>query len=236
MKNIMKKYNAFSFIELLLTMMLLGVIMLLVTSTLMTTIKVSTTTASKNLTRSDINYVMEVFQRSLRNADVDNIYLYDSRDVRYVTEGGNGQIRIGSDVNLGETYSTSTVVDQGNEIHVKLVGYEYWTCIGYFPGEDIDPQTDQPYGYIVKTTYNGTSLIPSSECFNKDAVITLLHSYTVDATEDFNIQKIVTNDENSMYVIDVTLRPLQWPVSNVFPVTREVSRQVVVSTQSLTSY
>ena len=78
MRNLLKKYIGFSFIELLLTMMILGVIMLLVSTTLNTVIRASNTANSKNLARSDINYVMDIYNRLLTNAELTDIYLFNN--------------------------------------------------------------------------------------------------------------------------------------------------------------
>ena len=53
----------------------------------------------------------------------------------------------------------------------------------------------------------------------------------------FSIDYIqVADNRNSMFIIDATLQPLYWPVRETFPITREVSRQAVVSTEALTWY
>jgi type II secretory pathway pseudopilin PulG len=229
MRKQTKQYTGFSFVEMLLTMMILGVIMLLVATTLNTVIKASNTANSKNLARSEINYIMDLYNRLLTNAELSDIYLFESRAVREFNLAGGIPV-ISNTTNLGNTYLDETLTDGkiGNEIHVKLYGYSLWTCLGYFKSHDGE------YGYIVKAT--AANLSDHSTCFNESSVISLLHSFSVDAS-DLDINYINIGDgKNSMFVVNAELTPLYWPVSDSFPVTRAVSRQIVVSTQALTWY
>lgn len=229
------KYKGFSLVEMLLTIMILSIVMLLVATTLNTVIKASNTANSKNLARSDINYMMDIFNRSVSNAQLDDIYLYSSSSERVFTvASGLPEIYTDNPSNLDNIYETDLISNNdptkfnGNEIHVKVYGYPVWTCLGYF--RDVDDK----YGYLVKTT--NASLTDHSECFNSSAVITVLNSFSVDV-KNFEIQYInVGDDKNSMFLINSTVTPLFWPVSDSFPVTRDVSRQIVISTEALTRY
>lgn len=232
MRNLLKKYIGFSFIELLLTMMILGVIMLLVSTTLNTVIRASNTANSKNLARSDINYVMDIYNRLLTNAELTDIYLFNSESVRnFALVGGIPRITTkGSGV--GNTYVGDALTldggELGNEVHVKLYGYSLWTCLGYFR------DSANEYGYIVKTS--ARNLTDHASCFSDTASITILHSFAVNA-EDLTINYVdMGDDRNSMFLVNATLSPLFWPLSNTSLVTKEVSRQIVVSTQALTWY
>lgn len=243
MRKDIKKYNGFSLIEMLLTIMILSVVMLLVASTLNTVIKVSNTANSKNLARSDINYIMDQYSRLISNSDLDDIYLYNSanydsnagtynQSVRYLGVDANGipVIKPGGGENLDLYEATNRPIDGavGTEIHVRLYGYPLWTCLGYFRDEA------NKYGYIVKTTR--ADLSNHADCFGKDAIINILHSFSVDAT-NFSIRYVdIGDNKNSMFIINAGLTPLYWPVSDSFPVTKEVNRQIVISTESLTWY
>lgn len=237
-KNI-KKYNGFSLIEMLLTLMILTVVMLLVATTLNTVIKVSNTANSKNLARSDINYIMDLYSRLISNSDLDDIYLYNSADynltnpynapIRHLEINANGMPVIITTGSLDQYGIEDRPADGafGTEIHVRLYGYPLWTCLGYF-------RDNNEYGYIVKTTK--VDLSDHSTCFDSNAVITILHSFSVDAT-DFSIEYVdIGDNKNSMFIINAGLTPLYWPVSDAFPVTKEVNRQIVISTESLTWY
>jgi len=232
MRKISKKYNGFSLIELLLTTMILVIIMLLVATTLNTVIKVSNTTNSKNTARSNMTYIMDFMSRALSNAELSDVYLFKSSGVRFLGEGDGGKLSILSSP-LGSTYANGNLGDEpkgGNEIHIKLYGYDDWTCIGWFKDS-----TNPEYGYLVRTVYE-EEMTDHSNCFNEDAVLTPMHAFMIDASY-FDIEYIVVGDgQNRMFLLDAKLTPLYWPVGDTFPVTREVSRQAVVSTQALTWY
>lgn len=227
-KNI-QKYNGFSFIELLLTLMILMVVMLLVASTLTTISRVSVTTSNKNLARNDINYIMDTFKRNISNANIQDIYLYDSSGT--TVEFVGGQISLFNSTGGSQYSAQKGLGDYGNEIQVKLYGYDYWVCLGYF-------EDSLGYGYLVRTYNREDNLRDDhSLCFNQDSVLTLLHSYSINI-DDFNIQYVDIGEENinSMFIINATAEPLMWPVSDTFPVNKYVSRQIVVSTEALTVY
>lgn len=243
MRKDIKMYKGFSLIEMLLTIVILTVVMLLVASTLNTVIKVSNTANSKNLARSDVNYIMDQYSRLISNSDLDDIYLYNSANynpnadtysssIRYLGVDANGVpvIKTQPDGDLDLYGIADRPVDGavGTEIHVRLYGYPLWTCLGYFRDELNN------YGYIVKTTK--ADLSDHSTCFEEGAIINILHSFSVDAT-DFSIRYVdIGDDKNSMFIINAGLTPLYWPVSDAFPVTKEVNRQIVISTESLTWY
>lgn len=232
MKKILVKYKGFSLIEMLMTIMILSVVMLMVASTLNTVIKVSNTANSKNQARSDINYIMDLLSRSISNSELDDIYIFNSSPVRsFDYLSGLPNIKTSDENLLANVYNTTdyelkNFVGLANEIHIKLYGYTVWTCFGYFESDG--------YGYIVKAT--ASDLTDHSTCFNSTASITILNSFSVDA-KDFSIEYVDVGDEkNSMFIINATVDPLFWPVSESFPVTKEVTRQTVVSTEALTWY
>ncbi len=234
MKQKYLKYMGFSLVEMLLTIMILSVVMILVATTLNTVIKASNTANSKNLARSDINYMMDIFNRSVSNAQLDDVYLYNSSLERtFSVESGLPMILTTDISNIGDIYGEDlisigdTSTYNGNEIHVKIYGFPVWTCLGYFKDAN-------GYGYLVKAT--NPNLTDHSVCFDQNAVITILNSFSVDV-KDFTIQYVdIGDDKNSMFVINSTVTPLFWPVSDAFPVTRDVSRQLVISTEALTRY
>ena len=232
MRTNYRKYKGFSLIELLLTTMILAVIMLLVATTLNTVIKVSNTTNSKNTARANMEYLMDYISRALTNSELGDIYMFNSINVRVLGESG-GQLAILPSGNIGNTYLDGKLGDvelEGNEIHIKLYGYNDWTCIGYFKDESGE------YGYLVRTVYEDDMAGDHSVCFGENAVVTPMHSFMIDVPS-FSLDYLVMGDqENRMFLINSTLRPLYWPVADTFPVNRDVTRQAVVSTQALTWY
>lgn len=229
MINLKKKYEGFSLVEMLLTIAILGIITLLVATTLTTLIKVSIVSNNKNQARNDINFVMELMNRSLGNSNVGDITLYNSNAVRIFNRETQ---MVENSAPLGDTYQTPTLLEgiQSNEIHVRSYGYNVWSCIGYF----LDGNGQ---GYIVKTSnYNMTD---HSECFNSDrpdAYVNVLHNYQVDVKE-FSIEYLVIGDDaDNMFVVNAVVQPLNWPSGFSVPINKDITRQITVSTQGLTWY
>lgn len=235
MRKKRRKYEGFSLVETLFTIVILSIVMLLVSTTLNTVIRTSHTANSKNLARSNINYVMETYDRLLSNARLDDIHMYDSSTFRTFgfTSSHLPVIQTDGLVDLSTKYDPLAELDDGqagNEVHVKLYGVPTWTCIGYF-------EDDKGYGYIVKTSTTADLDNDPSTCFDEKAIITLLHSYAIDV-EDFSLSYIdIGDEENKMFIINAQFTPLYWPMKDTFDlVTRGVSRQLVVSTRALTRY
>ena len=233
MRNLKRKYRGFSLIELLLTTMILCVIMLLVATTLNTVIKVSNTTNSKNTARSNVSYIMDFVSRALSNAELLDVYMFNSRSVRGIGQGHTGSIAVVPTGNVSSAYSDGELGDTDlsdyNEIHIKLYGYDEWVCIGHF-------RDAKGYGYLVRTVYEEDMGGDHSLCFGESSMVTPMHSFMIDVPT-FNLDYLVVGDgSNRMFVIDATLRPLYWPMKNTSLVTQDVSRQSVVSTEALTWY
>ena len=231
MKKDRKTYEGFSLVETLFAIVILSMVMLFVASMLNTVIKTSHTANSKNIARSDINYVMDVYDRTISNAKLEDVRMYDSSNVRKFGFDSNG-IPVIQGESFGDTYAEGNPVPENiNEIHVRLYGYDTWTCLGYF--KYITGGNE--YGFIVKATSNDLNVDNHETCFNSP--ITILHSYSVDVSK-FSMQFIDIGDGvNSMFVIDSEFTPLYWPMSNSFNlVAKGVSRKVIVSTRALTRY
>lgn len=231
MRKSIKKYEAFSLVEMLLTIAIIGIIMLLVATTLTTLIKVSMISNSKNLARNDSNFVMEYMGRILGNSTFSDIRIYDSSSVR---EFNLEEMNMVEDGDIEAVY-TAPDVSSGNEIHVKSLGYEQWICIGFFR----DPE-DSTEGYLVKSIYYETDLGNHSSCFEPgDAINTknfaLLHSDSVKFT-NFNVEYMSVGNNSNMFIIDSTVIPVNWPTSFSVPMNKEITRQTTVSTQGLTWY
>lgn len=231
MRKIYKKYEGFSLVEMLLTIAILGIVTLLVATTLTTLIKVSLISNSKNQARNDVNFIMELMNRSLGNTNVSDITLYNSNSVRKFDSINQKVVS----QPLGNTYQNPALLEgvSSNEIHVRSYGYNVWTCIGYF--EDVDDEN--PQGYLLKTSVY--EMDDHSDCFNSDrddAYVTVLHNYEVDV-KDFSIEYLVIGDDgDNMFVVDTVVEPKNWPVGFNVPVNREITRQITVSSQGLTWY
>jgi hypothetical protein len=58
--------------------------------------------------------------------------MYDSSNVRKFGFDSNG-IPVIQGESFGDTYAEGNPVPENiNEIHVRLYGYDTWTCLGYF--------------------------------------------------------------------------------------------------------
>lgn len=233
MKTTIKKYKGFSLVEMLLTIGILGIITLLVASTLTTLIKVSMVSNAKSQARNDVNFITELMQRSLGNSNVGDISMYNSSAVRFF----NRETMEIEELPLGTTYQDPTLLPNtpSNEIHVRSYGYDVWSCIGYF--KDADPERRENYGYLLKTSR--FSMGDHSECFSPnltDSYISVLHNYEVNIS-DFNVEYLVVGDDNdNMFIINTVAQPIFWPQSFKVPVNRDITRQTTVSTQGLTWY
>ena len=232
MRKIYKKYEGFSLVEMLLTIAILGIVTLLVATTLTTLIKVSLISNSKNQARNDVNFIMELMNRSLGNTNVSDITLYNSKEARIFDR--ESQMVVDSQPgSIAGIYQDPTLQEAmpSNEIHVRSYGYNVWTCIGYF----LDEEGQE--GYLVKTSVY--EMDDHSECFNSDrdgAYVSVLHNYEVDV-KDFSIEYLVIGDDgDNMFVVDTVVEPKNWPVGFNVPVNREITRQITVSSQGLTWY
>ncbi len=235
MKTTIKKYKGFSLVEMLLTIGILGIITLLVASTLTTLIKVSMVSNAKSQARNDVNFITELMQRSLGNSNVGDISMYNSSTVRFFDR--ENMVIVEEPGGVGTTYQNPTLLAniESNEIHVRSYGYDVWSCIGYF--KDYDAERRDTYGYLLKTSR--FSMGDHSECFSPtvdDSYISVLHSYEVNIS-DFNVEYLVVGDDNdNMFIINTVAQPIFWPQSFKVPVNRDITRQTTVSTQGLTWY
>jgi hypothetical protein len=206
--------------------------MVLVASTLTTLIKVSSVSNSKNQARNDINFMMELMNRSLGGSNVSDITLYQSLDVRTFNEttfyledapGGVGTVYDNPSLLIGVP---------ANEVHLRSYGYNVWTCIGYFKGS-----VDENRGYLLKTTMYG--LENHSDCFSSEregAYVSILHSESVNVNT-FSVEYLVVGDDaDNMFIINATVESLNWPERFGLSVNKEITRQITVSSQGLTWY
>lgn len=249
MRKEIKQYEGFSLIEMLFTIVILFIVMLLVATTLNTVIRTSQTANSKNQARSDVNYIMSTYERLITNSDLEDIKMYNSSLYRKFGFDGNGIPSINTAASIPHTlYSNSLIPSQtsteGNEIHVRLYGTDYWTCIGFF--RDDYTLSNSNYGYIVKANLKDDGdTTDHSLCFAQTNNITLLHTYSNNImvsdpsghpNTKFNMTYIPVGDKNSMFNIRVSVEPLWWPLKGTYLKQSWVTRESAVSTKALTRY
>jgi len=246
MRKEIKQYEGFSLVEMLFTIVILFIVMLLVATTLNTVIRTSQTANSKNQARSDVNYIMNTYERLITNSNLDDIKMYNSLAVRFFGSDANGIPQIQTPSGLANEYLNSLIPSTneqiGNEIHVRLYGTDYWTCIGYY----LDETYPAKYGYIVKANLKDDGdTTDHSLCFAQANNITLLHTYSNNImvsdpsghpNTKFNMTYIPVGDKNSMFNITVSVEPLWWPIKGTYLKQSWVTRQLAVSTKALTRY
>lgn len=233
MINIFKnktKYEGFSLVEMLITIVIMGVVMLTASSTLTTLIKISTVSSNKTRVRTESEFVLELVRRTVRNSNPSDVYVFLSSDLRKYdpannvvvdNQESNPEIPIRYAVSLSE----NTI---GNEIHFRPYGNENWICIAYFPSTD-----DDQMGYILKTS--AKNLMGQQEtCFEGDIsqYVIPLNSETVNIKE-FEIAYTILQDTNYLIRFDIEAEPIQWYLANGAPVKKLVHRQAVVSTEGI---
>jgi len=230
--NTKEKYEGFSLVEMLITIVIMGVVMLTASSTLTTLIKISTVSSNKTRVRSESEFVLELVRRTVRNSNPSDVYIFDSSDVRSYDPEANEVLN--NDGNqqspaVSQAYANSLAENvTGNEIHFRPYGYESWICIAYFPSINADGM-----GYILKTSAPNLSNNQAS-CFDEDEskYIITLNSEVVNVLS-FDIAYTILKDSNYLIRFDIESEPTQWYLAEGAPVKKVVHRQAVVSTEGI---
>lgn len=235
-KNIKKtKYEAFSLVEMLITITIMGVIMLISSSVLTTLIRVSITGNDKIRARNESEFVLELLRRTVRNSDPSSVFIFDSSvglgERRFDPEGQS--IEDDFDLETENVYSSSLPEgEKGNEIHFRPYGYRDWICLGFFKSTIVG-QEDR--GYILWTSAEDLGGNHES-CFNlsgQESYLMVLNSEYINIKE-FEIYYTKSVDGNYYIYFDILSEPLNWYMGPGSPVNREVFRQGVVSTEGVT--
>lgn len=226
-KNKEEKYEGFTLVEMLLTIVIIGIVMLISMTTLTTLIKTSTVSSNKTKARNESEYVLELIRRSVRNSNPSDVFIYNSRNARVFNKNTNSIV--GTGVSPATVYGSNLAENQiGNEIHFRPFGSNSWVCIGYFKA------VGSPNGYVVKTT--AEDLLGKHEtCFDanrKNSYFIVLNSDYV-LMNNFQIAYTKTADENYLIRFDIEAEPRFWYLSKNAPVTKKVLRQAVVKTGGL---
>lgn len=226
------KYEGFSLVEMLITIVIMGMVMLIASVTLTTLIKISTVSSNKTRVRNETEFVLELVRRTVRNSNPADVMIYNSLDARvYNSEDDVVENLEGSDLDSVYTVPLGENVT-GNEIHFKPYGYTNWICIGFF--RDADPESEM--GYVIKTSTQ--DLWGNAEkCFdryNPDySMYTIgLNSENVDINS-FNIAYTESTGGNYIIRFDLSAQPITWYLATGAPVNREVFRQAVVTTEGI---
>ncbi len=231
-EKIVKKYEGFSLVEMLITIVILGVVMLISATTLTTLIKVSTVSSNKTAVRNETEFVLEMVRRTIRNSNPSDVYLFSTYDNRSFDPVNNEIVSDGFDSDqMRELYQNTLEENEvGNEIHFRPYGFTSWVCVGYFKS------TSNPeFGYILKTSAQNLwdeheSCFQDTSDYSKYTIV--LNSEAVDI-DSFNISYIKSVDGNYVFKFDISAQPVNWYLTDGAPVNREVFRQAVVTTGGL---
>ncbi len=227
-----KGYEGFSLVEMLITTVILGFIMLISALVLTTLIKVSVTTTNKARVRTDSEYILEYLRRTIRTTNPDYVHIYDSsagRRYDYKANEGTGEVIIEN--NLFREITDPTGI--GNEIHFMPNGTTKWVCLAYYKGvsEDKDNQ-GKAKGYILKTTVD--KLDNHADCFrqsyNKSYNYMILNTRFVNV-EDFKIKLQDTTEQNKIIQFDLKASAIYWYFAKTGILSRSFNRQSVVKTE-----
>lgn len=240
----MRKFKAFSLIEMLITLGIMSIVVLIATQTLNTVFRVSTISKFKTVTRNEMSFSMELVERLLANSNVKDVYIYNptpsdgsTEPVRYYNEDTNKIV----DKALGDTYTGEMEIgDSGTEIHIRPYGYDMWVCIGFFMGEDTDGVATGK-GYLLKRTLdqldgentNHASCFSSTYNSTEDPIL-VLNSEDVNVN-GFLVSYVKSTDINNVFYIDMEMEPTSW-VPGESAIERAVIRQAIVTTKGLTWY
>jgi hypothetical protein len=220
------KLKSFSLVEMILTLGILSIVFLMTTKTLNTVVRVSAITRYKTATRNETDFTMELTERLLANSNINDIYVYQSLNVREF----NPETDTFLNGVLTGVYDSGglSVGEKGNEIHVRPYGFESWTCLGFFKDS-----SDDTKGYIIKRSIMG-ELSDHSTCFSGPEPFLVLNSDTV-TVKDFNVSYTVSSTENNLFYIDLEMEPLYWAPGES-TIEKSIYRQSVITTQGLTWY
>lgn len=227
------KYEAFSLIEMLITIVILGLLMLTCAIVLTTLIRVSTVASNKARVRTESEYMQELLKRTIRTTDPASANLYDSAGRYYIPENSTiTPFEGGStpyDHELGEG-------DLGNEIHLRPFGSSRWICVGFFLGYNGEKESDgTPKGYILKTTMEDMEYLPEN-CFNsainKPENYIVLNSRFVNVS-DMKISHTITEDSNKEFVLNSHADAIYWYFAKGAPIKKDLYRQSIVKTEGI---
>ena len=138
-----QKYAAFTFVEMLITMVVLSIIFLAIGNVVLSMIKSSNLVSGRMLVREEGDYLAEVFRKYIRNSSADSVRLY-FRENPTIKFSGYEVSEISSEEVV--PYSPADMDAFATEIHFRPSGDSKGkvVCIGFFRDPD-------GIGYIVRT-------------------------------------------------------------------------------------
>jgi prepilin-type N-terminal cleavage/methylation domain-containing protein len=225
-----KKYEAFSLVEMLITISIMGVIMILSSTVLTTLIKVSTVSSNKTRARNETEFVLELMRRTIRNSDPSDVFLFDSLYAGGVGRRFNPEDQTIEGATLENIYTESLGENEiANEIHFRPYGFRDWVCLAFFKSVE-----DEEKGYILWTS--AEDLTGNHEnCFAldpDDSYLMVLNSEYINIS-DFEIVYTQSSDGNYVISFEITSEPLNWYLGQRSPISRSVVRRGTISTEGI---
>lgn len=228
-RNRKKIYDGFSMVEMLITLLIMGFVMILVGVTLTALIKASAISSAKTLSRNEREFMFDLLERYIENADPEQILVFNSSG-RYVELDGD----IGGSANVFESVDQGS--DIGNEIHIRPVGSSRWICIAYYPAQGAAGDPDELTGYLLKATSD--TLVDHTDCLdptaNPDLATSLivLNSREIDVVT-FEVSYYQSLSENYTFLIDLGIEPVNWVAGESSEFKPIYQDQLVVSTEKV---
>ncbi|WKZ31293.1 MAG: hypothetical protein QY318_00770 [Candidatus Dojkabacteria bacterium] len=244
-----KKYEAFSMVEMLLTLLIMGFVMILVGATLTALIKASAISSARTLSRNEKEFMFDLLERYIENADPEEILVYNVSG-RYIDEDGSISVSNPQQVAASFEEPVEQASGIGSEIHVRPVGSNNWICIAFYPGDigatdlgsgfapDVTTPSngDESIGYLLKATSD--SLANHKDCFDPAENLTLenelvfLNSREIDV-EIFEVSYFQSQSENYTFLIDLGIEPVNWVGGESSEFKPLYQDQLVVSTDKI---
>jgi prepilin-type N-terminal cleavage/methylation domain-containing protein len=209
------KYEGFTMIEMLISMLIMALIFLAIGNVLSTMIKTSNTVSSRMLIREEGEFLAEIFRKYIRNSSADNVKLYTRE---------NSRIRFSDyevDSLLGEPFLYDPEAGgSATEIHFRpsADSRNKVVCMGFFNDHD-----DGDRGYLIRSVTNFTgswndyeaemcfpTLSLSSQDFRKNFATLnsdLVHIRGLEIMRD-------NTSTNIYYSIDIDMEP-SWGVGGL---------------------
>jgi len=232
-----KKYDAFSLIEMLITIIILGFILITCALVLTTLIKVSTVSTNKTRVRTESEYIQEILRRSIRTTDPMEARLYNSLEYRQFNSATSA---VNTNTSIQSPYeSVLGESTMGNEIHLRPFGSNRWICIAFFYGANNEMESDGETrkGYVLKTTMEDKFYRQNpGDCF--DPAKNHAYNYIVLNSRFVNVSKMEimytrVEDNNKEFIINLNSDAIYWYFAKGAPLQRDILRQTIVKTEGV---
>ena len=207
----MKKYQAFTLMEMIIVMALIFVVFLAFVSVLTAMMRSSNTVSARMVCRQEGEYISEVFRKFIRNASYESIRVYRRNNPSITFEADDERVNYSNVLDISPSNPTTlggAGGSGGTEIHYRpSANPREVVCMGFFQ----DTATER--GYIIRSkvtytdhwsAYNPNSCFnPGNDEFRKNFMI--LNSDLVHI-EEFSIA-FSAGGLNNYYTFEIEMEP-----------------------------